>query len=76
MSARCHHKRHCERSEQSSIPPRRRPGLLRCVEIVGYGADGIDIVAGAARPMPMEHAISNGFGFGGVNTSAIFRRMG
>ena len=39
-------------------------------------ADGIDIVAGAARPMPMQHAISNGFGFGGVNASVIFRRMG
>ncbi|NUR14153.1 MAG: beta-ketoacyl-ACP synthase II [Bradyrhizobium sp.] len=39
------------------------------------GADGIDIVAGTARPMPMQHAISNGFGFGGVNASVIFRRM-
>jgi 3-oxoacyl-[acyl-carrier-protein] synthase II len=37
-------------------------------------ADGIDIVAGEARPMPMEYAISNGFGFGGVNASVIFRR--
>jgi 3-oxoacyl-[acyl-carrier-protein] synthase II len=40
------------------------------------GADGIDIVAGAARPMSMLNAISNGFGFGGVNASVIFRRMG
>jgi 3-oxoacyl-[acyl-carrier-protein] synthase II len=40
------------------------------------GADGIDIVAGAARPMPMLNAISNGFGFGGVNASVIFRRIG
>ncbi|WP_426610737.1 beta-ketoacyl-ACP synthase II [Bradyrhizobium sp. McL0616] len=39
------------------------------------GADGIDIVSGAARPMAMQHAISNGFGFGGVNASVIFRRM-
>jgi 3-oxoacyl-[acyl-carrier-protein] synthase II len=38
-------------------------------------ANGIDIVAGVARPMPMQHAISNGFGFGGVNASVIFRRM-
>jgi 3-oxoacyl-[acyl-carrier-protein] synthase II len=37
-------------------------------------AEGIDIVAGEARPMAMEHAISNGFGFGGVNASVIFRR--
>jgi len=36
-------------------------------------ADGIDIVPGSARPMPMRHAISNGFGFGGVNASVIFR---
>jgi len=40
------------------------------------GADGIDIVAGAARPMAMAHAISNGFGFGGVNASVIFSRIG
>jgi len=40
------------------------------------GAEGIDIVAGRAQPMPIESAISNGFGFGGVNASAIFRRMG
>lgn len=39
-------------------------------------AEGLDIVAGAARPMAMEHAISNGFGFGGVNASVLFRRWG
>jgi 3-oxoacyl-[acyl-carrier-protein] synthase II len=38
-------------------------------------ADGIDLVGGAARKMPMTHAISNGFGFGGVNASVIFRTM-
>jgi 3-oxoacyl-[acyl-carrier-protein] synthase II len=37
-------------------------------------ADGIDIVGGRARPMSMEHALSNGFGFGGVNASVVFRR--
>lgn len=37
-------------------------------------ADGIDLVGAKARPMAMEHAISNGFGFGGVNASALFRR--
>jgi 3-oxoacyl-[acyl-carrier-protein] synthase II len=40
------------------------------------GAEGIDIVSGGARAMPMQHAISNGFGFGGVNASVIFRRIG
>ncbi|GIQ79050.1 beta-ketoacyl-ACP synthase II [Bradyrhizobium sp. RD5-C2] len=37
-------------------------------------AQGIDLVATIARPMAIEHAISNGFGFGGVNASLVFRR--
>ncbi len=37
-------------------------------------AEGIDLVRGSARRMEVEHAISNGFGFGGVNASVIFRR--
>jgi 3-oxoacyl-[acyl-carrier-protein] synthase II len=37
-------------------------------------AEGVDLVAGKARPMAMEHAISNGFGFGGVNASIVLRR--
>jgi 3-oxoacyl-[acyl-carrier-protein] synthase II len=37
-------------------------------------AEGIDFVEGAARRMPMDYAISNGFGFGGVNASVVFRR--
>lgn len=37
-------------------------------------AAGLDLVAKTARPLAMEHAISNGFGFGGVNASAVFRR--
>lgn len=37
-------------------------------------ADGVDVVAGTARSMAMEYAISNGFGFGGVNASVVFRR--
>ena len=36
-------------------------------------AEGVDLVRGTARRLPMEHAISNGFGFGGVNASVIFR---
>lgn len=38
-------------------------------------AEGVDIVAGAARPIATEYAISNGFGFGGVNASLLFRRV-
>jgi 3-oxoacyl-[acyl-carrier-protein] synthase II len=36
--------------------------------------EGIDFVANKARPMEMEYALANGFGFGGVNASALFRR--
>ena len=44
---------------------------LSAPDPAGYG---IDFVANQARPMEMDYAISNGFGFGGVNASALFRR--
>ena len=37
-------------------------------------AEGLDIVRGAPRNMPIVHAMANGFGFGGVNASLVFRR--
>ena len=37
-------------------------------------AAGLDLVRGGARAMPMEYALSNGFGFGGVNASVLFKR--
>jgi 3-oxoacyl-[acyl-carrier-protein] synthase II len=37
-------------------------------------ADGLDLVGLNARKMPITHALSNGFGFGGVNASVLFRR--
>lgn len=37
-------------------------------------AQGVDIVQGQARPMAIEYALSNGFGFGGVNASVLFKR--
>jgi 3-oxoacyl-[acyl-carrier-protein] synthase II len=37
-------------------------------------AEGLDLVAKTPRPMAMEIALSNGFGFGGVNASVIFKR--
>jgi len=37
-------------------------------------AAGVDIVSGAARPAAIEYAISNGFGFGGVNASILLKR--
>lgn len=36
-------------------------------------ADGLDLVGPAARKMPIQYALSNGFGFGGVNASVVFR---
>jgi 3-oxoacyl-[acyl-carrier-protein] synthase II len=38
-------------------------------------ADGIDLIGREARSITMEYALSNGFGFGGVNASIIFRRL-
>lgn len=38
-------------------------------------AQGIDIVSGKSRPMAIEHVLSNGFGFGGVNASVLLRKM-
>lgn len=35
---------------------------------------GVDIVHGKARQIPIEYALSNGFGFGGVNASVLFKR--
>lgn len=35
--------------------------------------EGIDLVRGEARKMRIEHVVSNGFGFGGVNATVIFR---
>ncbi|VVP59367.1 3-oxoacyl-[acyl-carrier-protein] synthase 2 [Pseudomonas fluorescens] len=37
-------------------------------------SEGVDIVHGQARPMAIEYALSNGFGFGGVNASVLFKR--
>ncbi len=37
-------------------------------------AQGLDLVQLLPRAMAMDYALSNGFGFGGVNASTIFRR--
>jgi 3-oxoacyl-[acyl-carrier-protein] synthase II len=49
------------------------PPTLNLNEPVAEAA-GLDIVAGAPRPLQTEYALSNGFGFGGVNASLLFRR--
>ena len=38
-------------------------------------AEGIDIISGSARKIATDYAISNGFGFGGVNASLVFGRL-
>lgn len=37
-------------------------------------AAGVDIVRDAARALSLDYAISNGFGFGGVNASILLKR--
>ena len=37
-------------------------------------AEGVDIVRGAPRSIATDYAMSNGFGFGGVNASLVFGR--
>ncbi|MDR3513798.1 MAG: beta-ketoacyl-ACP synthase II [Caulobacteraceae bacterium] len=37
-------------------------------------AEGLDLVGRVRRPANFDHALSNGFGFGGVNASVIFKR--
>ena len=37
-------------------------------------AEGLDMITGEARPHAIEHAMLNGFGFGGVNASLILKR--
>ena len=37
-------------------------------------AQGLDIVQGTPRRMAIDHAMANGFGFGGVNASVVFKR--
>ena len=38
-------------------------------------AEGIDLVRGRALAMKIDHVLSNGFGFGGVNASLMLRKM-
>jgi 3-oxoacyl-[acyl-carrier-protein] synthase II len=37
-------------------------------------AEGLDLVTGSARSLPIDIALSNSFGFGGQNSALIFRR--
>jgi 3-oxoacyl-[acyl-carrier-protein] synthase II len=37
-------------------------------------AEGLDLVALEARKTPLDYVLSNGFGFGGVNASVLFKK--
>lgn len=39
-------------------------------------AEGLDLVRGQPRALAMDYALSNGFGFGGVNASVLLKRWG
>ncbi|MBE8715920.1 beta-ketoacyl-ACP synthase II [Cellvibrio polysaccharolyticus] len=49
------------------------PGTLN-LEHPDEQAKGLHLVAKKPQPLAMEYALSNGFGFGGVNASALFKR--
>ena len=44
------------------------------LEEPGEGCD-LDYIPRTARQMPLEHTLSNSFGFGGTNGSLVFRRI-
>jgi len=46
------------------------------LEAPDASADGLDVIGQQPRAKAIEHAMSNGFGFGGVNASILFRRYG
>lgn len=49
------------------------PPTLNLVHL-DEAADGLDVVALSSRKMAINYALSNGFGFGGVNASIVLRR--
>jgi 3-oxoacyl-[acyl-carrier-protein] synthase II len=44
------------------------------LEAPDAAGEGMDFVKGTSRPVAIDYAISNGFGFGGVNASVVFKR--
>lgn len=54
--------------------PRRLSPFTAPSFLANRAAGSLDLVGSRARPMPIQYALSNGFGFGGVNASLLFRR--
>lgn len=44
------------------------------LENLDPAAEGLNLIAGQAQPHEMTYALSNGFGFGGVNASILLKR--
>ncbi|MFP3517778.1 beta-ketoacyl-ACP synthase II [Pseudomonas sp. SIMBA_077] len=44
------------------------------LEAADPAAAGLNLIRGQAQKLAIEYAISNGFGFGGVNASVLFKR--
>jgi 3-oxoacyl-[acyl-carrier-protein] synthase II len=63
----------CKQFSRSSHCATKSPPTLN-LEDPDPAAAGIDLIAGQPRPMAMKYAISNWFGFGGMNASLILRR--
>ncbi|MEG0965733.1 MAG: beta-ketoacyl-ACP synthase II [Pseudomonas sp.] len=55
-----------------SLADQIAPFNLNCLKPDEDAAD-VDLVLAEPRPMPMEYALCNGFGFGGVNASLLLK---
>jgi 3-oxoacyl-[acyl-carrier-protein] synthase II len=56
--------------EHSHVPP-----TLNCHEPCEEITPGFDLVRLKARSQPIQYALSNSFGFGGINSSLIFGKL-
>jgi 3-oxoacyl-(acyl-carrier-protein) synthase len=52
----------------------RQSFLHPCINVAADHGLGIDLVIGAARELPLEHILSNAFGFGGLNGAVVISR--
>lgn len=55
-----------------ALPDQIVPATLN-LESPDPASEGVDLVRGNPRPMPVQHVLSNGFGFGGVNASILLK---
>lgn len=60
----------CLAIEHSHVPP-----TLNCHEPCEEITPGFDLVRLKGRPQPIKYALSNSFGFGGINASLVFGKV-